>query len=50
MNQEKIGSFIAQRRKDKNQTQAKNPSNISSSDRTISKRETRKGLQEPNYN
>ena len=37
MNQEKIGSFIAQRRKDKKLTQAKLASYLEISDRTISK-------------
>ena len=37
MNQEKIGSFIAQRRKDKKLTQAKLASYLGISDRTISK-------------
>ena len=37
MNQEKIGNFIAQRRKDKKLTQAKLASYLGISDRTISK-------------
>ena len=37
MNQEKIGSFIAQRRKDKKLTQTKLASYLGISDRTISK-------------
>ena len=43
MNQEKIGNFIAQRRKDKKLTQAKLASYLGISDRTISKWERGKG-------
>lgn len=49
MNQEKIGSFIAQRRKDKKLTQAKLASYLGISDRTISKWERGKGLPDPMY-
>ncbi len=49
MNQEKIGSFIAQRRKDKKLTQAKLASYLGISDRTISKWERGKGLPDPIY-
>ena len=44
MNQEKIGSFIAQRRKDKKLTQAKLASYLGISDRTISKWERGESL------
>ena len=49
MNQEKIGNFIAQRRKDKKLTQAKLASYLGISDRTISKWERGKGLPDPMY-
>ena len=49
MNQEKIGNFIAQIRKDKKLTQAKLASYLGISDRTISKWERGKGLPDPMY-
>ena len=49
MNQEKIGNFIAQRRKDKKLTQAKLASYLGITDRAVSKWERGKGLPDPVY-
>lgn len=49
MNQEKIGKFIAQRRKEKNMTQAQLASYLSITDRAVSKLERGKGLPDATY-
>ena len=49
MNQEKIGAFIARRRKEKKQTQAKLASYLGITDRAVSKWERGKGLPDPVY-
>lgn len=49
MNQEKIGKFIAQRRKEKNMTQAQLASYLSITDRAVSKWERGKGLPDATY-
>lgn len=49
MNQEKIGNFIAQRRKEKNMTQAQLASYLSITDRAVSKWERGKGLPDATY-
>ena len=47
MNQEKIGAFIARRRKEKKLTQAKLASYLGVTDRAVSKWERGKGLPHP---
>lgn len=49
MNQEKIGAFIAKRRKEKKMTQAKLASYLGITDRAVSKWERGKGLPDPVY-
>lgn len=49
MNQEKIGAFIARRRKEKKLTQAKLASYLGITDRAVSKWERGKGLPDPVY-
>ena len=49
MNQEKIGAFIARRRKEKKLTQAKLASYLGITDRAVSKWEIGKGLPDPVY-
>ena len=49
MNQEKIGAFIARRRKEKKLTQAKLASYLGVTDRAVSKWERGKGLPDPVY-
>lgn len=49
MNQEKIGAFIARRRKEKKLTQAKLASYLEVTDRAVSKWERGKGLPDPVY-
>ena len=49
MNQEKIGAFIARRRKEKKLTQAKLASYLGITDRAVSKWERGKGLPDPIY-
>lgn len=49
MNQEKIGTFIARRRKEKKLTQAKLASYLGITDRAVSKWERGKGLPDPVY-
>lgn len=49
MNQEKIGAFIARRRKEKKLTQAKLASYLGITDRAVSKWERDKGLPDPVY-
>lgn len=49
MNQEKIGKFIAQRRKEKHMTQAQLASYLSITDRAVSKWERGKGLPDATY-
>ena len=49
MDQVKIGSFIAQRRKEKNMTQRQLAEKLGISDKTISKWETGKGLPEAEF-
>lgn len=49
MNQEKIGTFIARRRKEKKLTQAKLASYLGITDRAVSKWERGKGLSDPVY-
>ena len=49
MNQEKIGAFIARRRKEKKLTQAKLTSYLGITDRAVSKWERGKGLPDPVY-
>lgn len=44
MNQEKIGSFIAQCRKEKNLTQSQLAEKLNMSDKSVSKWETGKGM------
>lgn len=49
MNQEKIGAFIARRRKEKKLTQAKLASYLGITERAVSKWESGKGLPDPVY-
>lgn len=49
MNQEKIGAFIARRRKEKKLTQAKLASYLGITERAVSKWERGKGLPDPVY-